>query len=331
MIRSFAFKQGRLHSQDIDAFLMPTLLMDTDLFLWVDLDCPSEEESRLILDQVFHFHPLSIDDCVIESSTPKVEIYTPREEDRFAPYLFLVIHAVDYSRRDGVFATSELNFFLGRNLLVTYHTHPLRPVNMTAERCLQQKTRMAKAPDRVACNLLDAIVENYKPALDELSIEVAELEEQVLQSQTAEVLNKIVQVKKEVHHLQRIISPQREVLAQFARGDFKIIRPKMVPYFRNVYDGLFYISELAKHHTDSLTAILQIYLNLSSNKTAEIVKLLTIITVITTPVSLVGTWYGMNFEGMQELSWPFSYIAVLGVTVLATGATYWYFKRKKWL
>ena len=122
MIRSFAFTtQGRLHSKDIEWFLMPTLLADTNLFLWVDLEKPTPEERKFFLEDLFHFHPLSIEDCVSVSPSPKVEEYAPKDEDKFAPYIFMVIHAVDYSRRDGVFATSELNFFLGKNFLVTYH------------------------------------------------------------------------------------------------------------------------------------------------------------------------------------------------------------------
>jgi ABC-type nickel/cobalt efflux system permease component RcnA len=84
------------------------------------------------------------------SPSPKVEEYTPKEGDRFTPYLFMVIHAVDYSRKDGVFATSELNFFLGKNFLVTYHVVPLKSVTMTEERCLKGTVHIARAPDRVA-------------------------------------------------------------------------------------------------------------------------------------------------------------------------------------
>src|SRR5512140_3207039 len=134
MLRSFAFTtQGRLHSKDLEIFLMPTLLADTNLFLWVDLEKPTSEETRAVLEDVFHFHPLSIEDCVTVSPSPKVEEYNPKEDDRFAPYLFIVIHAVDYSRKDGVFATGELDFFLGKNFLVTYHAGPLRSVSLAEE------------------------------------------------------------------------------------------------------------------------------------------------------------------------------------------------------
>src|SRR6266498_288171 len=169
MIRSFVFTtQGRLHSKDIEMFLMPTLLADTNLFLWVDLERPTPEETKFVLEDVFHFHPLSIEDCVMLSPSPKVEEYTPKEEDKFAPYLFMVIHAVDYSRKDGLFATSELNFFLGKNFLVTFHEVPLRSVSLTEERAVKATTHLARAPDRVAYKLLDFIVDNYKQALEEL-------------------------------------------------------------------------------------------------------------------------------------------------------------------
>jgi magnesium transporter len=332
MIRSLVFTtQGRLHSRNIDMFLMPTLLTDTNLFLWVDLEKPTPEESKYVLEDVFHFHPLSIEDCVNVSPSPKVDEYLPKEEDRFTPYLFIVIHAVDYSRKDGVFATRELDFFLGKNFLVTYHTGPLRSVALCEEQAVKTTTHIARAPDRVAHMLLDSIAENYKPALDELSLEISELEQLALQDPCKATLNKILQVKKEVVHLRQIIGPQREVLARFARGEFKLIRAHLVPYYRDVYDSLHHISELAQGYLDSLTAILQVYLNMSSNQTGEVVKLLTMITVITTPLMMVGTWYGMNFHDMPELSWRHGYWIAASLTILSTAATFLWFKKKKWL
>ena len=154
MIRSLVFTtQGKLHSKDIEMFLMPTLLSDTNLFLWVDLENPTPEESKYVLEDVFHFHPLSIEDCVMASPSPKVEEYAPKEGDLFTAYLFMVIHAVDYSRKDGVFATSELNFFLGKNFLVTYHDVPLRSVSSTEEQAIKSTVHIARAPDRVAYTL----------------------------------------------------------------------------------------------------------------------------------------------------------------------------------
>ena len=182
----------------------------------------------------------------------------------------------------------------------------------------------------MAHSLIDNLVDNYKPALDERGLEIAELEQQALQAPTKQTLNKILQVKKEALHLRQIIGPQREVLARFAQGEFKLVRPALVPYFRDVYDALFHIGELAQNYTDSLTGILQVYLNMSSNQTGEVVKLLTLITVITTPLMMIGTWYGMNFKDMPELDTKHAYPTAAVFMVVSTLATYWYFKKKKW-
>jgi magnesium transporter len=242
----------------------------------------------------------------------------------------MVIHAVDYSRKDGVFATTELNFFLGKNFLVTFHEVPMRSVQSTEERCLKGTVHIARAPDRVAHTLLDGIVENYKPALDELALEIGELEEDVVQHPSPKMLNKIIQIKKEVLHLRQIIGPQREVLARFAAGEFKLIRPHLVPYYRDVYDGLFRIAGISQNYTDSLTGLLHVYLNMSSNQTGEVVKLLTMITVITTPLMIVGTWYGMNFKDMPEVEWKLGYEVAIGLVFASTAITWWWFKKKKW-
>lgn len=284
----------------------------------------------MVLEDVFHFHPLSVEDCVMVSPSPKVEEYVPKEEDLFSPYLFMVFHAVDYSRKDGVFDTSELNFFIGRNFLVTYHERPIRAVTAVEERAVRGTIHIARGPDRVAHQVLDTIVDHYKPALEELSMEIAELEQATLQHPSKEMLNRIIQIKKEVLHLRQIIGPQREVISRFARGEFKLIRPRVVPYYRDAYDALFHISNIAQGYMDSLTNILQVYLNMSSNQTGEVVKLLTLITVITMPLMVVGTWYGMNFTHMPELDYRHAYTTVAACTVIFTLGTILYFRKRRW-
>ena len=255
-----------------------------------------------------------------------------KDKDEFSSYLFMVIHAVDYSRKDGVFATSELSFYLGKNFLVTYHHKPLRPVELAAEMCMRNTADIATEPERVAHTLLDLIVDNYKPALDELAMEVAEVEQRALSDPGKDTLNTILQIKKEVLQLRQIIGPQKEVISRFVRGEFKLVRSHLIPYYRDVYDGLYNIGELAARYAESLTGVLQVYLNISSNKTGEIVKLLTVFTVITTPMMLVGTWYGMNFQNMPEIaSGKIGYLIALAVTAASTLGTIVYFKIKKWL
>ena len=331
MIRSLAFTtQGRLHTKDIEMFFMPTLLADTNLFLWVDLENPTPEESQTVLEEIFHFHPLSIEDCVEVSASPKVEEYTPKEDDRFAPVSVHGDSCGGLQPQRWRVRDERTEFFSGEELSRDLSRTAIEERAVDRRALFTRRRHIARAPDRVAHTLLDGIVENYKPALDELSLEIAQLEHEVIQNPTKEILNRLLQVKKEVLHLRHIIGPQREVLARFAHGEFKLIRPHLVPYYRDVYDGLFHISELAQRYTDSLTGILQVYLNMSSNQTGEVIKVLTLFTVITTPMMIVGTWYGMNFQGMHEFQWKHGYLMAIAITLAATGVTIWWFKKKGW-
>src|ERR1700692_3187240 len=105
MIRTFVFTtQGKLQSKDVPVEGMAAVLADPGLFIWVDMEKATAEEAQSILAGVFHFHSLSIEDCVAASPLPKVEEYNPGPDDKFTPYLFVVLHAVDYNHQDGVFA-----------------------------------------------------------------------------------------------------------------------------------------------------------------------------------------------------------------------------------
>lgn len=332
MMRSYAFTtQGRLHSKNLQPFLMPTLLTDTNLFLWVDMENPTPDEIKCVLEDIFHFHPLSIEDCIQVSPSPKLDEYVPKEEDSFKPYLFVVLHAVDYSRRDGVFDTSEMNFFIGKNFIVTFHYVSLKAIQNISDRCERAGTLTAHTPDHLAHTLMDAIVEQYTPAVDELANEVAALEDTVLKADDSSILNDIIKSKKEVYHLRQIIMPQKEVLARLGRGDLQLIKSNLLPYYRDVYDHLSHINDVATGYTDTLTSILQVYLNMCNNRTGEVIKVLTLFTILTTPTILIGGWYGMNisFPEVGEAR-PWSVYWVWGLNIITTLAIFLYIKKKKW-
>src|SRR5882724_9437141 len=141
MIRSFIFSEGKLVGQDLEREALRLVRADKGLLLWVDLDKPTEEEWKFILESVFQFHPLAIEDCVAPNSLPKVEDY----ED----YLFIVTHAVDFKRVEK-FNTTELDLFLGKDYLVTFHREPLRSVATLADRLVKAAGPGPRGSDRIA-------------------------------------------------------------------------------------------------------------------------------------------------------------------------------------
>jgi len=318
MIRSFIFSEGKLVGRDLELEALRLVLADKGLIAWVDLENPTEAEIKDILEGVFHFHPLAIEDCVTPSLLPKIEDYDD--------YLFLVTHAVDFSRA-GKFATTELDLFLGKEFLVTFHRTPLKSVHTSTERVGKST---ARGPDRLAHTLLDQLVDNYQPVMDELHAELEELEESVLAEEGSQqkLVNELLAVRKDFTRLRQIVRPQRDVIERLARGDSKFIRTTLLPYYRDLRDNLARLEETTIGYQERLMMAFDIYLNKAAFQANQGIKFLTAITAVTIPVMVVGTWYGQNFKNMPELE--NGYWWALGTTVVSTLLTAIYLRKKKW-
>jgi len=322
MIQSFIFSDGRMVGRDLEVEALRLVRADKGLILWVDLDSPTDEEIKAVLEGVFQFHPLAIEDCVTPSSLPKIEDY---EE-----YLFMVTHAVDYTRADK-FATTELDLFLGRDYLVTFHRMPLRSVQTLSDRLVKNAGPGPRGPDRLAHTLLDLLVDNYAPVMAELSSELEELEEGVLAKISSEKLvAEILQVRTDFSRLRTIVRPQRDIIDRLARGDSKFIRAQLLPYFRDLRDNLARLEDTVSNYHERLMMAFDIHLNKAAFEANEGIKVLTALTAITLPAVLVGGWYGMNFEHMPELRSPHGYTYALGLTIVSTVAMAFYLKKKRW-
>lgn len=320
MIRSFVFNEGKLAAQDLDMDALRLVRSDKGLIIWIDLDNPTEDETREVLEGLFHFHPLSIEDCVAVSQLPKIEDY----ED----YLFLVMHAVDFNRQDK-FTTTELNVFLGKDYLVTYHEEPLRSVRTAIERSVNKIGAIARGPDRLAHTLLDLMVDNYTPVMDQIHEELEELEDLILEKGSTDLVSMILDCRKDLSLLRRIVRPQREVIGRMARGEYKLIRPNLLPYFRDIHDNLVRIDETAMSSSEQLLASFEIYLNRTAQQSNEGIKILTALTALTLPPVVIGSWFGMNFERMPELKWGLSYPAVWLLMLASTVGMWFWLKHKK--
>lgn len=322
MIHSFIFSEGKLVGRDLEPEALRLVRADKGLVMWVDLESPTEEEIKLVLSDVFQFHPLAIEDCVTPSALPKIEDYDD--------YLFIVMHAVDFTRTEK-FNTTELDFFLGKDYLVTFHNKSLKSVSSVMDRCVKASGIVARGPDRIAHLILDALVDNFKPITDELRGELELIEETVLSENTENLTPKLLEVRSELNHLRQIVRPQRDIAARLAHGESKIIRAIMYPYFRDLRDNLVRIDETAASYADQLLISFDLYLSKSGFAANEGIKVLTALTALTLPAILIGTWYGMNFAHMPELQSRYGYPIVLGITLVLTVLMFIWCKRRRWI
>lgn len=325
MIYSFVFAEGKVAGRDLELNALKLVRSDKGLFIWVDLEAPTDEEIQLVLVDMFGFHPVAVDECVTESAQPKVEDY----ED----YLFLTMHGVTFSKENS-FQTMELNCFLGRDYLVTFHRKDLPAVKAIRDRCGNHGAPVtARGPDRLLYLVLDHLVDNYQPVLREFSRAIDSMEERLLEQSDLDqgIVAEIVELRKELSQLRQITRPQEEVAYRLSRGEGKLIRASLLPYFRNLTDNLHRVDVHAGSFADQLLLSMDLYVNKVAFQTNEGIKVLTALTALTLPPVLVGSWYGMNFTDMPELASRYGYEGATIVTLMGMGAVWWWLKRKKWI
>jgi magnesium transporter len=322
MIHSFIFGDGKIAGRDLEIEALRLVRSDKGLILWVDLDNPTDEEIKAVLEGIFQFHPLAIEDCVAPSSLPKIEDY----ED----YLFITTHAVEYSKKDNFVAT-ELDFFLSKEYLVTFHRTPLRSVQSLTERLGKNPGTLLRGPDGLAHALLDVTVDNFAPVADTLRGQIEEIEEIVLAKDCSkQFVAELLQVRRDLAKFQQIVRPQRDLVERLARGDTKLVRSVLLPYFRDLRDNLVRLDYTAGSYHDRLLLAFDIYLNKAAFEANEGIKFLTALTAVTLPAVLVGGWYGMNFDHMPELHSPHGYFYAATGTLLSTLLMALYLKWKNW-
>ncbi len=322
MIQSVVYRDSKFVADCPPPEALAALWQDPAVMLWVDLAEPTEAEIKQIMQELFAVHPLTIEDCLQDSPLPKFEEYEN--------YVYIVAHAVDYSRTEK-FTTTELDLILGRNFLVTFHRKPIKAVQTCRERLLRSPGTLVRGPDRLAHTLLDLIVENFQPALHEFRTEIEAIEEAVLARSKAPLAQRIVDIREDLTALRQILRPQREVAVALAAGRTGFFRPKLLPYMRDLSDDLVRLEEQVKSWSEQLIFVFKLFLNRSTHETNEGVRVLTGLTAVAIPMMIIGSWFSMNFQHSPLLASRSAYWVVVVLTVTCTIALFIYLKRRKWL
>ena len=157
------------------------------------------------------------------------------------------------------------------------------------------------------------------------------LEATAFTNPTPELLTRLFDLRHTVAHIKRVATQEREVLVGMSRGDFPFVSERARLYFKDIYDHLFRIVEVADNHRETMNTILQVYVSLISNQLNNTMKVLTLIATLMLPLTVITGIYGMNFENMPELQWRYGYYVVLGAMAALGIGMVIYFRRRKWL
>lgn len=289
------FGDGRI-STDADPANLTAALRDPQAVFWLDMCTPSDEDYAL-LDDVFGFHPLAIEDSISYSQRPKIESYNHVGDACQQGYFYMVIHGPDLETFKEKLRTKEMDVFMSERYLLTIHEEPHRSISDVLHRA-QGDPRVVLDPgiDILFYNILDHLIDNYNPILDYLQEALDELEEEAVSAPAEDLLSRIAVKKRELLDLRRVIGPQREVLAQLTRGEVPFIRETTRIYLRDVQDHLVRAVEMIELYRDLVLGARDIYMSSISNNLNRIMKALTIITVTALPATVITSFFGQNFN-----------------------------------
>ena len=292
--------------------------------LWVDLVSPTREEIQSVLVDTFHFHPLAVEDAASDIQFPKVEAYQG--------YLYLILHGIDFHEQEHRFATLDVDFFLGRNYLVTVHSGHSRSIVHMRDVCGHHEHILAEGPVALLHRIVDARVDNYRPEVEELEERIDRMEQAAVLAAGGDLVREILDLKRDLSSLRRVVIPQRDVVGRLARREFPLIIDEMAYRFRDVYDHLVRLADETIMFQDRVSGILDAHLSHVSNRLNQVMKVLTVASTIFLPMTVLTGMYGMNvplphFPGgdAAQFWWIFGIIIALAAAMLAV------FRAKHWI
>ncbi|HXF95185.1 MAG TPA: magnesium/cobalt transporter CorA [Gemmatimonadales bacterium] len=293
--------------------------------LWVDIDSTNMHQHAL-LEKVFQFHPLAIEDTLSPETRVKQEEY-----DR---YVFVVMAGVQFDQGTPDpfdLTTSNLYFFLGGNYLVTVHACPSASCNAVRDRLMRNPDLLARGAEMTMHNIIDQSVDAYFPLIEQLHDLVNALEERLFDEFDESLIHEIFRAKRAIFTIRRHVGPLREVLNTLTNRPCAHIRAETQLYYRDVYDHTIRIVESLDTTRELLAGVLETYLSQASNRMNKVMKQLSVVATIALPLIVVAGIYGMNFQHLPLTDHPWGFYWALGSMIAVSAALVWWLRRNRWL
>ena len=285
--------------------------------VWVDIDCEDAGARRAL--EPLGIHPLVLEDMVRELNRPKV--------DNYGDYIYLVLHSARWDEDRPTLR--EIDFVVGRNYLVTYHDGESRSIQAAHEALPRRPDLLSRGPAPLLHFILDVLVDHYLPIMDRIGEEIDALEESVFDDRRPLDHHRVIGLKRGMSALRRIVGPQRDTVLALTRDEFKPIPPDLRPYLRDVYDRMARVTDLLDSFRDESATVLELHLTMASNRLNEVIKRLTVMATVGLPLTVITSYYGMNFA-LPEYKWAWGWVYALGLMVASAVGTLAYLRRKGW-
>lgn len=301
--------------------------LERDTVTWIHVEGHPTEEALRELGDSFELHTLALEDVHNTGQRPKVE--------PFAEQLFIVMSLP--AMVGELVEVRQVSLFLHETFVISFCEGDFAAFQPIVNRLQDKGGRLrARGADFLLYGLLDMIIDQGYPVLENFGSQLEELEEQILEDADRETLQRIHTVKRDLILLRRMLWPQREVINQILRDDSALIRQGTIVYLRDCYDHTIQLMDLLETYREMSSSMLDIYLSSISNRMNDVMRVLTVIATIFIPLTFIVGIYGMNFDrnagpwSMPELGQPYGYVIVWLVMIAIAALMIALFRRRKW-
>jgi magnesium transporter len=314
MIRSIALNQQKRIITNLN---IPDLLSGNYCWYWIDFCQATKEETDLLLVPL-RFHPLAVEDCIYTLQRPKLDYY--------AANTFFVTQALNPE----TMKKEEVDFFLGKEYLVSFHHHPSSEINEVWDRLILESEIGDWDHTHIFYYVLDKMVDNYFPMVYKIEDTLSELDENSKGRSMEMLLEDLFDTRHDLLSLRHTITPMRDLVYRIINSQRLEELQEQKEYFSDIHDHLLKLTEMIEANRELTQDIRDSYISINSHESNHVMKVLTVITTIFMPLTFIAGIYGMNFKYMPELSWKYGYFAALVFMFLVGAWMSLWFKKKGW-
>jgi len=292
---------------------------------WVNIENPTEQETEYLAKN-YSFHPLDLDDCLSRIQRPKI--------DKYKDYLFLVFHFPVFNKEARVTTPSQLSVFIGEKYLITLHKGELKPLVKLFKECQRDEESrqeyLSEGSGFLLYRMIDRLVDYCLPILNRVLDNIETVEDDIFSDRKRGTVKEISLLRRDIISFRRIIWPMRAVIGSLEPRVRRFAKEDMEAYFGDMTDHVDKIWDALDEYKEIIEGLSDTYDSLASNRTNEVMRMLTVIATILLPITVVASIYGMNIPlPFQNSSYSLAFVFFVMLVVISSMLIF--FRHQRWI
>lgn len=323
LLRVMDFDLEEVRELELDSTKELSTFKKSKTLSWLNIDGLDNVELMESLAKIYSIENNILSDVMNPSIRPKVQ--------EFEKGIFITIKMLQYNEKNAKLSVENLSLIVTDNTLISFQEQPGSVFDPIRERIRKHKNKIrTSGSDYLAFALLDIVVDNYIYVIGLLGDKIENLEDDMTNDPKKELLDGINNFKRELNYLRKHIKPAKEMILNLAKMETEYIHPENHIHFKELIENIDEASDLSDSYREILYDQLNIYHTMMSTKLNDIMRILTVFSVIFIPLTFIVGVYGTNFVYLPEKDWHYGYFVMWAIMIIISLIMLWYFKNKKW-